>query len=199
MLLKQEGKDDEDKDEFSSSREDIIGKTVEGRRASWKGRSSLREEDSSTDEVSEISMANNSIREEQSMWNDDFYVEEYNHNTHKKVKYVTLKKISPFVKFMQETGRDFRQPNFYLQGQEKGNEPQVIQICKIVMKEVELYDSNQLRDYRVQVKFWKTYGKHVKEEIYRRKGYVTSEVKKAVKSGEKNILLLFIVITINHF
>ena len=75
----------------------------------------------------------------------------------------------------------------------------MIQICKIVMKEVELYDSNQLRDYRVQVKFWKTYGKHVKEEIYRRKGYVTSEVKKAVKSGEKNILLLFIVITINHF
>ena len=55
------------------------------------------------------------------------------------------------------------------------------------MKEVELYDSSQLRDYRVQVKFWKTYGKLVKEEIDQRKRYVTSEeVKKAVKNGEKN-------------
>lgn len=119
------------------------------------------------------------------MWNDDFYVEEYNHNMHRKVKYITLKKISPFVKFLQETGRNFRQPNFYLQGRDKGNEPQVIQICNIVMKEVELYDSSQLRDYRVQVKFWKTYGKLVKEEIDRRKSYVTSEVKKAVKNGKK--------------
>ena len=97
LLLKQGT--EEYQDEFSVLREEIIGKTVEGWQSNWNGHS-MREEDSSTDEVSEISMANNSIREEQSMWNDDFYVEEYNQNTHEK--------ISPFVKFLQESGRDFK-------------------------------------------------------------------------------------------
>ena len=90
----------------------MVGKTVEGQTSNDYGHS-VTEDDSNTD-ISEISMINNSIREEQLMWNDDFYVEEYNHNTHKKVKYITLKKISPFVKFLQENGSNFRQPNFYL-------------------------------------------------------------------------------------
>lgn len=135
-------------------------------------------------QISEITETNNSIREEQNLWNNPNYGEEEMLETIRLVKTITGTKIAPYVKFLQETGKSFRQPSFYLQGQDTDNVPQVIQICRIVMKEIAMYTESERKDYRTQVKFWKTYGKFVKEEIERRKNYVTSEVKKTVRAGK---------------
>ena len=92
-----------------------------------------------------------------------------------------LRRIYRQVKFFSDTKLDFKQPCFV---SEEGKKKQTVVLCNWILDNI-WQDKLQVED---KVKFWLTYGKHVKNDLNKMRQTDINMFSKMFKKGENNSL-----------
>ena len=92
-----------------------------------------------------------------------------------------LRRIYRQVKFFSDTKQEFKQPCFV---SEEGKKKQTVVLCNWILDNIR-QNKLQVED---KVKFWLTYGKHVKNDLNKMRQTDINMFSKMFKKGENNSL-----------